>query len=290
MANDDILQQDLAQTAEATGLNPVWLLFREKGESPDTDVVLAKLKEAFGAVETVADTDGARMFALQDHPVTYSEGQKVPSQLLLTDYTSFDISKLDAITRSQFWDMPNAGGVLAECTHQVMISDFMALGLPYKERADLWCTWIEIALGLFPGCAAVFFTGSGKLLPPDALLNTPYQGPLRFFMGGVNARLFNVDGTEDKVVDTLGMFSLGLPDVQYHYHGIDANIMVRHAMNVAIYQFENDVPIENGQTVDMPEELGAGQWKCQYDMSLIQPSRQVLDVEPEGHSAGTREQ
>ena len=40
---------------------------------------------------------------------------------------------------------------------------------------------------------------------------------IRFIKYAVNVRFFNIDGTNDKVVDSLGMRVLNLPDVQYHF-------------------------------------------------------------------------
>ena len=36
------------------------------------------------------------------------------------------------------------------------------------------------------------------------------------------------------LVDTLGMSLLFLPDIQYHFHGLDPNLMVNHAYNTAL--------------------------------------------------------
>ena len=42
------------------------------------------------------------------------------------------------------------------------------------------------------------------------------------------------------LVDTLGMCLLFLPDLQYHFHGLDPNLMVNHACNTASYLLIND--------------------------------------------------
>ena len=59
-----------------------------------------------------------------------------------------------------------------------------------------------------------------------------------------------------------------MPDLQYHFHGMDPNWVVNHAYNAASYILEHDNPIEDGETIDgvadgqMCREI---QWKCQYD-------------------------
>ena len=51
---------------------------------------------------------------------------------------------------------------------------------------------------------------------------------IRFIRFGVNVRFFNIQGTEDMLIDTVGMSTLFLPDVQYHFHGMDPNWVVNH--------------------------------------------------------------
>ena len=44
------------------------------------------------------------------------------------------------------------------------------------------------------------------------------------------------------LIDTLGMNTLFLPDLQYHFHDMDPNWVVNHAYNVASYILEHDNP------------------------------------------------
>ena len=37
------------------------------------------------------------------------------------------------------------------------------------------------------------------------------------------------------LIDTVGMSTLFLPDVQYHFHGMDPNWVVNHAYNLTSY-------------------------------------------------------
>ena len=56
----------------------------------------------------------------------------------------------------------------------------------------------------------------------------------------MNVRFFTIQGGEDMLVDTLGMSLLFLPDLQYHFHGLDPNLIVNHAYNTALYLLIND--------------------------------------------------
>ena len=85
--------------------------------------------------------------------------------------------------------------------------------------------------------------------------------------------------------------TLFLPDLQYHFHGMDPNWVVNHAYNAASYILEHDNPIQDGETIDgvadsqMCREV---QWKCQYEDSLIQPPRGVLDINMGNYASGGR--
>ncbi|MBF1256238.1 MAG: DUF4261 domain-containing protein, partial [Stomatobaculum longum] len=100
-----------------------------------------------------------------------------------------------------------------------------------------------------------------------------------------------VQDSEDMVVDTLGMSTLFLPDLQYHFHGMNPNWVVNHAYNVAAYLLSSGNVIADGETVDgvvdgeMSSEL---HWSCRYEDALIQPPREVLDINMGEYASGTR--
>lgn len=78
---------------------------------------------------------------------------------------------------------------------------------------------------------------------------------------------------------------------RHHFHGMDPNLVVNHAYNVASYILENDNPIEDGETIDGVEDgamICEIQWKCQYEDALIQPSRGVLDINMGEYASGNR--
>ncbi len=104
-------------------------------------------------------------------------------------------------------------------------------------------------------------------------------------------RFFNIQGTNDMIVDSLGMSTLFLPDLQYHFHSINPNEAVNHAYNVLSYIFDNNNPIQNGDHIDgildgrMSQDV---QWNVQYENSLIQPIKEVLDINMSEYAAGNR--
>ena len=168
---------------------------------------------------------------------------------------------------------------------------YAAAALPALERANLDADFLEALAELYPTCEAFYFQNCGKLFLAEDVRSHQIEGPDRFIRFGVNVRFFNIEGTEDMLIDTVGMSTLFLPDLQYHFHGMDPNWVVNHAYNAASYILEHDNPIQDGETIDgvadsqMCREV---QWKCQYEDSLIQPPRGVLDIHMGKYASGGR--
>lgn len=159
--------------------------------------------------------------------------QRRPAQVLMSDFENFDGNNIDLMQRSQLWDCPEKDEILANCKYKIMLSDFLASASLTKSVAALLTEWLETTLELFPDCAAVWTPSSGKLLTREQVLNNPWAQPGRFLHFGMNVRFFNIQNTNDMLVDTLGLYAIGLPDVQYHFHDLDPNAVVNHAYNVA---------------------------------------------------------
>ena len=145
---------------------------------------------------------------------------------------------------------------------------------------------------LYPTCEAVYSLNSGKLILADTIRGRAAEGLDRFVRYIVNARFFNISGTNDHVVDTLGLSLLYVEDLQYHFHGMDPNWVVGHAYNVASYILANRRPIKDGDTIDgvvdgrLDQSL---QWRCRFEDAMIGPARSVLDIYMNEYAAGDRQ-
>lgn len=289
----EVVRQNLEDKGKFQTLYQIYLLFTEKFVRPETEKILQLLQKAYGDVDVVADVDQSlSTFAIKKYPVEYKDKKTVPAQVLMGDFVPFDPSSVDRMQRSQFWDCPDGEELLDSCKYQLLLSDFMASGLDYKVRCSMLAQWLETALELMPGCVAVWVPESGKLLTRRQVLDNPYGEDDRFLYFGVNVRFFNIQGTDDMIVDTLGLYAIGLPDVQYHFHDLDPNDVVNHAYNVASYIYDKDAPVVAGETID---GLSDGkpdrgvQWKCRYELSLLQPERELMDICPNEYASGNRE-
>ena len=270
------------------------LLFEEKGELPTRELWVKKLNEFGYEVRIPKETngDGAEVFHLPHYTVDLEDAENVPYGLIVTDFLPVTKAHGDSFARTQFWQTPNGTDLLDSCTWHVVAGDIMSFTFPAKTRANILYDWLEIALDLLPSCKAVFFESSQNVMTARSLRANPFDGAERFFHGAVNARLVNVEDTTNMLVDTLGLHVLGIPDVQFYFHSLNPSAIVSQAYNLAMYQLEFDVPIQNGDTVDGLDEDGSIQqdihWKCTYQVSLLEPHRDVLDVEAGEYAAGNR--
>ena len=269
----------------------VQMLFKEPVPMPDKESMTAVMQRHIGAVECFGHDKKMTGFSALDHIAEFKEG-KAPVQLMVMDCIEFTGKGIDAFLMSQMWDCrKDRERILRECKYQVVATDMLAGALPALERANLDADFVEALAELYPDCEAFFFQNCGKLLLAEDVRSHQIEGPDRFIRFGVNVRFFNIQGTEDKIIDTVGMSTLLLPDLQYHFRGMDSNWVVNHAYNVASYLLEYDNPIQDGETIDgvadgqMSQEI---QWVCRYEDALIQPPRAVLDINMGEYASGRR--
>ena len=229
----------------------IQMLFKEPVPMPDKEKMTAVMGKHIGATECFCYDKKMAGFAALDHIAEFQDG-KCPVQLMVMKCDKFKGKGFDAFLLSQMWDcQEDRERIFRECRYQVVATDMLAAALPALERANLDADFLEALAELYPSCEAFYFQNCGKLC----------------------------------------MGTLFLPDLQYHFHGMDPNWVVNHAYNVASYILANDNPIQDGETVDgvengqMSREL---QWKCQYEDAMIQPPRGVLDINMGKYASGRR--
>ena len=289
-------QQDLSLNTDPQirpgGAFMVRLLMKEKCEMPSSERFTEILSKHLGKVEQYGDRKVRAMFAAHDY-ISEMKDASLPVTLMISDCEEFVQSSIDAFKRSQMWDcMNDCDQILSECKYQIFANDMLGGGLPARKRANMLMDYLEALVELYPQCEAVYNANSGKLILADDIRKKEMPGIDRFIRYAVNVRFFNVQGTEDSVVDTLGLSLLYIEDLQYHFHDMDPNWIVNHAYNVASYLLNNDNPMKDGDTIDgirngmIVQDI---QWKCQYEYALIQPARIVMDVCMGEYAAGNRD-
>ena len=269
----------------------IQMLFKEPVSMPDKGTMTAVMERHIGSAECFSYDEKMAGFAVQDHIAEFQDG-KCPVQLMVMKCDKFKGEGFDAFLMSQMWDCQgDRDRIFRECQYQVVAADMLTAALPTLERANLDANFVEALAELYPTCEAFYFQNCGKLLLAKDVRSNQIKSSDRFIRFGVNVRFFNIEGTEDMLIDTVGMSTLFLPDLQYHFHDMDPNWVVNHAYNVASYILEHDNPIEDGETIDGMADGKLNceiQWKCQYEDALIQPFRGVVDICMGEYAAGRR--
>lgn len=291
MDKQEVFNQDLTKEEHPGAVFVIKLLFREPVEMPDQESMIAVMKRRIGNVGCFWHDEKGAGFEAKDYLAQF-EDAAVPPQLMIMNCTPFDGSEIGAFERSQMWDcIDDRDRILDESKYVVFATDMMAAVLESKERATLDMDFLEALVEMYPTCEAVLIHNAGKLILADAIRNHKLTGTQRFIKFAVNARFFNIQGTEDMMVDTLGMSTLFLPDIQYHFHGMDPNWVVEHAYNIADYILSADNPIKPGDSIDGIENGRFSpniRWKCRYENALIQPVREVIDINMNEYASGKR--
>lgn len=282
-------------TIRPGGVFMVQLLMKEKCDVPTAEGMTEILSKHLGKVEAFGDQNkekGFFSFAAWDYQSEFSDA-KVPVQLSIMGCEPFQADRIDEMKRSQMWNcQEDRDRILSECKYAVTSVDMLGGGLKAQIRANMLMDYLEALLELYPTCEAVYSLNSGKLILADTIRSGQVKGLDRFIQYCVNARFFNINGTNDQVVDTLGLSLLYIEDLQYHFHDMDPNWVVGHAYSMASYILSNDCPIKNGDTIDgiadgrIVQDI---QWKCCFEDSLIGPKRPVLDVCMGEYAAGERQ-
>lgn len=277
------------------GVFMVQLLMKEKCAAPSVEQMIEILSKYLGKVEAFGDQNkekGFFSFAAWDYQSEFSDA-KVPVQLSIMGCEAFQTDRIDEMKRSQMWNcQEDRDRILSECKYAVTCVDMLGGGLKAQIRANMLMDYLEALLKLYPTCEAVYSLNSGKLILADTIRSGEVKGLDRFIQYCVNARFFNINGTNDHVVDTLGLSLLYIEDLQYHFHDMDPNWVVGHAYSMASYILSNDCPIKNGDTIDGIADgriVPDIQWKCCFEDSLIGPKRPVLDVCMGEYAAGERQ-
>lgn len=280
------------------GVFMVQLLMKEPCQRPSAEQVGEVLSRHIGRVEAAKPSDkmadsmkDVALFAALEHVSRFKDAQ-VPVQVAVMPCESFYPEKIDEMKRSQMWDVgEERDRILSECKYCVFACDMLGGALETLERANFLMDFLEALVELFPACEAVYSINSGKLIFADTVRKREAQGAERYVQYIVNPRLFNITGTQDHVVDTLGLSLLYIEDLQYHFHGMDPNWVVGHAYSMASYILNNRCPIKDGDTIDgvadgrLEQSI---QWKCHFEDAMVQPKRAVLDVYMNEFAAGKR--
>lgn len=268
------------------------LLFRDKVEEVNKKKALSIIEKHIKNVDLI-DSKKGHLFVCKDYMAKLKDSE-VPVSLSILPPSEFNESKISEFIRSQMWDVMDVKEkILSQCKYNVVAFDMLGGAIEdINRRPDLNMSFLDALLEMYEDCVAVFFPNSGKLFIREQIEEFKFDNAHRYIKFGVNIRFFRISNNDDYIVDSIGMASLFLPDVQYHFHNYDINLIVNHAYNLCQYLFDTKCSIQSGDTIDSIDENGMNrdiQWTCQYESSLVQPKRDVLDVNITNYASGNRD-
>ena len=261
----------------APHLLSVKLLFEVKPVI-DVQVILAELHTHYQQVDHPPGTDSL-LFFFPELEIEFTDG-KLPAQcsIFLPDdqVPNVDI-KPEAF--QQNWHWPEAAQAAERCHYEILVADFMTRTLAYAARVEMFMNFLAAVIKATKP-QVVYAVSAQKLLAPASLLEDWEGKEKQVLSAFVNVRLYNIDNGRpgETVMDTIGLYMLGLPDFQIRFTSLNPSAVAGLLWNYAYYLFEAGDAIENGNTLAGLEDNS--KWVCNRQMSLVGPERVVLDVQP----------
>lgn len=261
----------------------IYLLAESCGEFLSCAMMEERICQKFGAVKSIENGEERRIFEM--------EGK---GKIFLTSWREKPQDLIKEETLAQMWDFPGASDLLsncgwyAECT--VLTEKNSGVAADCECRTALLMDALALLPALFPDCTAFYIASSGRLFPREKVEECPVPKEERFIYYGVNARFFSGENGE-MLIDTIGMSAMELPDLQYHFQGIEPDLVVNHAYSMLFYLCAGGAVPENGETVDGIAQEGIDEnirWICRRETAIMPPARNVIDIYMNEYAAGDR--
>jgi hypothetical protein len=231
------------------------------------------------------DTRSSFQIFHQRHQVRYSDGNLMPSSTLFMPATpTAEPEKYRSIIQ-QSWGCNNAEQSIGAAGYSVLMMEMMADGLEPQTRLSLFHALLQAAIEVAQP-HVILAQHSEQAIDPQKYLSCCNLAPI-LRPGALNVRFFNIANTEgEMLMDTRGMTEIGLHDIQCHFRQLDPNDIIGILVDTAVYITENGAVIVSGQTIAGIEP--GSKWSCQFEDSLIEPQRILLDLNPGADFAAGR--
>ena len=268
------------------------LLMDEMCDMSNEEFIQNIMDKHLGGTEHFNYNDESVSYVPKEYNISLDDGKVISPQLMFTKCLNIEEPLMTDLEKTQLWNCKEGLDILEECKYEVIATDILGSILDYKQRANMLVNYVLALLEIFPNCKAVLFDNSKKMLTRDQIVNCNLVYESRFIYYAVNIRYFNIQGTNDMIVDSIGMNTLGLPDLQYHFHDLDPNLIINHALFVLSYIYDNNNPIKANDFIDGIKngEISMDvSWKVDYEESLLEPYREVIDVNTNEFASGNRE-
>ncbi|EHI98183.1 hypothetical protein CDLVIII_1490 [Clostridium sp. DL-VIII] len=245
--------------------------------------LLENIKKYCGNVEISSSQENNIIFAFMDHVLEYKNMSAPVSIVISKIFDKPDILKLNK-SLGQSGDLKNKEEI-EKCSYRIIVTDIMAIGLEYNKRIELFQKALYAIVELIP-CEGIHFQLTEQVISRDEYLeNNPFNEDYDLLFGILNVRLFNIEGREDEyLMDTLGLSAVGLCDLQCHFKNLDPDQVLDILYSYGYYIFDNSEAADNLKEIDGIYE--EEKWKCEHEVSLAEPKRVVMDINPGREFAG----
>jgi Domain of unknown function (DUF4261) len=182
---------------------------------------------------------------------------------------------------SQTWDWKDAEAAVAKCRCSLLLTEMFGEGrTPQKRWSAMSSVVAETARLTHP--MVISWPQSQRVGDPKLFTADDLDGL-------INVRYFSISNDPGAMVmDSLGLHVFGLPDVQCHFRDRDPGEIATMLFATAAYLFRAGDVIADGNTISGPN--GDERLTCFHEPALLEPSRQVIDVDlGDPYAAGQRD-
>lgn len=248
--------------------------------------LLENIKKYCKDVKIVSNKDNNITLAFMDHILEYKNASVPVSITISKIYDKPDIEKLMKASAQ-------SGNLIKEeeiekYNYRIIITDAMAIGLEYSKRVEIFQKTLYGIVELVK-CDIIHFNITEQVMSrEDYLGNNPLSEDYDLLFGILNVRIFNIENNNSEyLMDTLGLSAIGLCDLQCHFKDIDVNEIENILYSYGYYIFDNSDAADNIKEIEGINE--GDKWRCEHEISLAEPKRVVIDINPgKKYSAGNR--
>ncbi len=285
--------EDLAEGPRGPPSSYSVQLFYECEPRLDKDVLLAQLQKNCGTVEVKYEGGPVFWFDFDDFKARSQfffrpdpqpgeqvmEGGDIPYRCSVSaPGPALTMEDLET-SLSQTRDWPEAAAVLSTCKSMIVVSDMLANRHDHRVRLAVFQKVVGSLLGITP-CAAIHWIPSLRVVKPEYfLLSQQPHSSLSPSYGAINVRLFEVEGADPGTLcmDTMGLASLGMPDVQFVGAGFDPEVVAGALYDAANMLLDTGAIPPEGPPVESQRLPGL---LCQAASALIPPMRAAVTIRP----------
>lgn len=284
-------KEELYSKYEVGGPFLIHLLFEEECAMPNPELIEETMNQHLGKIAFFYHDKDMAHFEANEY-VAYYENENGPhefaAQLMINGVVPVDSDMKRRLEKTYMWNCSGINDVTEVAKYQVIANDFLAGELDPMTRANLDMDFVEALVDLYPTCIGVWFASCGKLFSRKQIVEHKLSQRDRFIYFAVNVRLFNLKDSSDVLIDTVGMSTLKLPDLQYYFKKMDPNWVSNHAHNILLEMLENNSACDNnhefGGMVNgkMNDNF---KWTSEYVEALAKPDRVVININMGEYSA-----